>query len=130
MDWWNKYAHIPFIEKGREAIGVDCWGLVRMIYKIELQTELPDYLDVYETTNDRDALAKVISQERETKWLNPETPKPFDIIILKMRGLPMHVGVVTKPGFMIHCARDIGTVHERYTGLRWKDKVIGYARKQ
>lgn len=126
--WWNKYVKIPFGEKGRSEDNVDCWGLVQLIYRKELGIELPSYLECYETTNDRDKLATVISSERACKWQEPEEPKEFDVIILRMRGVPMHVGVVTKSGSMIHCARGIGTALERYDSMRWKNNVMGFAR--
>lgn len=119
--------HIPFKEKGRDAAGLDCWGLVRLIYKNELDIDLPDYLDVYETTEDRDALSKKIREESES-WLLPETPQEFDVAILNMRGVPMHVGIVTKKNHMIHCARGINTVHENFTISKWKHKIMGYRR--
>lgn len=128
--WWNQYLHLPFVEKGRDERGVDCWGLVRIIYRQQLGIHLPSYLECYETTNDRDDLAKVIKAESSAKWLNPKRgeERPFDVIILNMRGLPMHVGIVTVPGRMIHCAKDINTTHERYDSMRWSNKVKGFSR--
>lgn len=126
--WQNKYIGIPFEEKGRSAQGLDCWGLVALIYKQERGIILPDYLDVYETTNDREILAKTIREERESKWIDPKEPKEFDVIILNMRGVPMHCGIVIRPGLMIHSSKDINTVIEKYDSMRWKNKVMGFAR--
>lgn len=126
--WWNKYIRVPFEEKGRGHNGCDCWGLVQLIYKEQLNIDLPGYEEVYKTTNDREILSKTIQNERNNNWTTPFEGEPFDVIILKMGGVPMHVGVVTKPGRMIHCAKDIGTTHEQYDAMRWKNKVIGFAR--
>lgn len=125
--WWQDYINIPFAEKGRDKEGCDCWGLVRLVYKNELGIDLPDYLDVYETTEDRDALSKKIREESE-KWDAPIHPQEYDVVILNMRGVPMHVGIITKNNHMIHCARGINTVHENFTISKWKHKVIGYRR--
>jgi cell wall-associated NlpC family hydrolase len=127
-NWYQKYLPIPFKEKGRGWDGVDCWGLPFLAYPKERNIILPDYLDVYQSTNDRDILGQTIQNERNSKWKAPEVPATFDIIILKMRGVPMHCGIVIKPGLMIHCAKDINTVIERYDSLRWKNKVVGFAR--
>lgn len=126
--WWNKYLGIPFKEKGRDVDSVDCWGLVRLVYGQELGVEIPSYLECYKTTNDKEVLSAKIASEWKAQWEEPTTPKEFDVIVLKMAGFPMHVGIVTKPGFMLHCAKDINTVHESFTSMRWKNKVMGYGR--
>lgn len=128
VQWYTKYMSVPFVEKGRSMDGADCWGLACLIYKNELGIILPDYLDVYENTNERDVLAKVIGSEREAHWINPVEPKEFDLVVLNMRGVPMHIGVVTKPNHMVHCAKDVNTTHEHYGTSRWKHKVMGFGR--
>lgn len=128
MSWYEKYMSIPFVEKGRDWNGCDCWGLVRLIYATELGIELPSYLETYENTNDSKSLRDVIVAERSEHWLNPTEPTEFDVILLQMRGVPMHVGVVTKKNHMIHCVKDIGIAHEHYGTARWKHRVMGFGR--
>lgn len=128
MTWYNKYKNIPFKEKGRDENGVDCWGLVFLIYKNELGIELPDYLFDYDTTDQRAVLSKLIEEEKSSKWETVETPKEFDVVVLRMRGVPMHVGVVTKKNYMIHCAKGVDISHEHYGTARWKHKVAGFER--
>lgn len=130
---WNKYIRIPFKEKGRDFSGCDCWGLVRLIMKEECGIELPSYLECYNSTEEREILSKTIQQEREA-WdcfnyaPDNDVSQPFDVVILNLVGLPVHCGLVTSKGNMIHCAKDINTVRENYTGLRWKNKVVGFSR--
>lgn len=125
--WWNKYIDFKFEDKGREVDRGDCWGLLKQIYEKELGIFLPDYREFYENTMDRHALSELIKQEKKT-WVPVQQPDPFDVIILNMRGVPMHVGVVTKRGFMIHCARGVNTSHERYDSVKWRNKVVGFER--
>lgn len=129
-EWWNPYIRVPFKDRGRSMLGADCWGLACLVYQNELGIILPDYLDCYEHTEQKFLLTKLIKAEREAKWINPETPKPFDIAIVKYAGLPFHVGIVTKRGRMIHCAKDVGTSHPSYLAMDWKNKVIGFARHE
>jgi len=126
--WWNKYIRIPFKEKGRDESGCDCWGLVRLIYKNELGIDLPSNHELYDNTLQRDLLAKLIEDEKFHKWSEPQDQREFDVIILNVFGRPMHVGVVTKNGFMIHCSKDTNTVHEKYTSMSWKGRVKGFGR--
>lgn len=128
MNWWSKYIDVPFVERGRDMEGSDCWGLVRLIYKNELGIDLQDYSELYESTNDREKLSKIVESESEQNWISVDAPKEFDVVILNLRGVPMHVGIVTKPNHMIHCAKGINTVHEHFGTARWKHKVMGFER--
>lgn len=125
--WYNKYLNKGFADKGRGPNLFDCWGLVQHVYKIERNIDLPSYLDSYQHTLECQAIAEKIEQEQK-KWDLVNEPKEFDVIILRMNGLPMHVGIITNPNYMLHCIQGVGTVHESYNNMRWKSKVVGYAR--
>lgn len=128
MNWYEKYMSVPFVDKGREMDGADCWGLARLIYKDELGIELPDYLDAYEHTLERKAISLHISDVYEKNWVKVEEPKEFDLVIVDISGVPMHIGIVTKKDHMIHCSRDVNTAHESLKTSRWKHKIRGFAR--
>lgn len=125
--WWNNYISIPFAEKGRSIKGCDCWGLVRIIYKNELGINLNSYDDEYINTADKDTVNAAIEMERG-RWISVESPREFDVVVMNMKGLPMHVGIVTRDGFMLHCAKGVNTSHERYNGIKWKSKIVGFER--
>lgn len=129
MSWWNKYVGLPFIDKGRGEKGGDCWNLVMQVYKNELGIELPSYDEEYEDTHDKGNCARIVVEEK-SKWIDVDKPQEFDVIITRIRGVPMHVGIVTKVGSMLHCSQGIGTVHEKYTSTRWKTNIIGFARHE
>lgn len=126
--WWNKYLGNDFAERGRGPDTFDCWGKLMLIYEKERGILLPSYIEHYESTNDREKIGETIFRERQERWVQVEQPKEFDAILLKMRGVPMHVGIVTKPGYMIHCERGVGTVHEKYDAMRWANKITGFFR--
>lgn len=134
MTWQNKYAHIPFKEKGRSAAGADCWGLVRIIYQAERGIELPDYLEVYElgfsawSKDDRTKLERLVQEESKQKWQEVSRPQPFDVIVMKMKGFATHVGIVIDSQRMIHCQEGIGTSIEKFNSIRWRDNVVGFYR--
>lgn len=110
--------------------GFDCWGLFQYVYKHDHPDKiiLPGYDELYENTEQREELAGIIFDQTQKHWAEYEQGQEFDAIILRMRGVPMHVGLVTKPGYMLHCCHGIGTVHEPYTGTRWKNKILGFYR--
>jgi cell wall-associated NlpC family hydrolase len=121
-DWWEPYLALDHAEGGRDgAAGVDCWGLVRLIYARELGIGLPRY-DVISAS---DAAAIVARMDGEV-WAfeGPWAPvqhgfeKPFDVARImrpaKINGtyvrLPYHAGVVTRPGHLIHMDRPTGVI--------------------
>lgn len=126
--WHLKYIGIPFKPMGRDENGADCWGLGRIIYKNELNIDLPDLSDLYSSTNDAENLSQIIKEQKEN-WENVEGKfNPFDFLIIRMNGLPMHVAIVINDKFMIHCHEGADTTVERYNGLKWKDRIIGAVR--
>jgi len=128
MTDWNFYMPIPFKEKGRDFSGCDCWGLGMLIMRRERGIILPGYEEFYERTTDKATLKAVIAEQRQERWTEVEKPQAFDFILLKIDSVPMHVGVVTKPGKMIHCAKGTNTVHESYLTMRWEKNIMGFFR--
>lgn len=125
--WWNDYIGIDFKEKGRDRSGLDCWGLVCLVYREKLNTILPSYENAYATTNSLDQINTHIVGTRNL-WDAVSAPHEFDVILLKIKQMPVHVGLVTKAGFMLHCERGVGVVHERYDGLKWGNRISGFCR--
>ena len=128
MSWHNEYIKIPFEERGRQVDGADCWGLVRIIYHRELGVQLP-ILQKYTSTKDKDALPTIIQEESST-WqpVKLGDEQPFDVAVFNMCGVPMHVGVVVRQNFMIHCERGSGTTLEDYTDRKWCNRLVGFYR--
>lgn len=129
--WYDDLLGIPFAEKGRGLDGFDCWGLVQYVYARELKIQLPGYEWIYQNTitDCRDISAAVLNQSAE-HWQKVEQKdaQQFDVIIMRMRGLPMHVGIVTRAGRMLHCIDGIGVSHESYVNVRWQNRILGFVR--
>jgi cell wall-associated NlpC family hydrolase len=129
-EWWHKYLRLPFITGGRTHEGVDCWGLVCLIYKQELGIELPSYSGLYDDTTDTVQVGKVYGEDRSgfASPIEAHQRQPFDVILLRISGAPMHVAICTKKQWMIHCSAGIGVSHEKIYGMRWADRVLGFYR--
>ena len=128
--WSNQYISVPFEEKGRTKDGADCWGLVMLIYADLLGIELPSCLD-YSNTKDKLSVSSVIKDESAKNWQRIEIgqEQEFDIPVFRLSGVPMHVGVVIKPGTMIHCERGCGTYHTEYNKEKqWINRLEGFYR--
>lgn len=126
--WWNKYIGTPFEERGRGPDGYDCWGLARLIMKQEKNIDLPCLSEIYEKTTDHILISDAVLREQKIGWKEITRPAAFDFIVMRQMGVPMHIGVVTKPGYMIHCERGIDAVHVKYNSLRWEKRIEGFFR--
>lgn len=126
--WWKKYEKIPFKDKGRDENGCDCYGLGRLIYRNELKIELPDLLDAYDSVDDKPTLERIIEEDQKKNWIESPWPAPFDFAVIRMAGLPIHIGIVTKVGYLLHCKKDVNTLHVPYTGPRANIKVLSFNR--
>lgn len=127
--WCNNYISVPFEEHGRNRQGCDCWGLARLIYKEQLNIDLPELLN-YKNTKDSRNIAELYEIEHQ-EW--QEIPlgqeKSFDILVFKMLGLPTHIAVVVDKGLMIHCEKGCGThISEYNREVQWKTRLAGVYR--
>ena len=125
--WCASYIGIPFADHGRHRkTGVDCYGLLWLIYRDELQIELPSYEEVYDQIRGEE---KTISQhivEAEQHWLRVDQPNSFDVVVLRVAGLPLHLGVVAAPGLMIHTIKGCDVHLEEYSGPLWRNRLDGF----
>jgi cell wall-associated NlpC family hydrolase len=89
--------------------------------------EVPVYTEMYADTKDR-AIGPLISGELDAFWQPVEKPQFGDLIVLRMRGLPFHVGMALDNRHMIHIERGVDSAIENYTGMKWRKRVLGYYR--
>jgi len=127
--WVGHYIGLPFKGHGRDRKGVDCWGLVRLVMAEQFGISLPSYATQYESTAREDQLAPLIEEER--KWwipLEAGEERLGDVVVLRMRGQPIHVGLVIEAGRMLHAEAGIGSVLDSYKSARWSLRVTGFYR--
>jgi len=126
----NRYIGIPFAERGRSWEGCDCWGLVRLVYAEEYGIDLPSYLDEDYTTTDGPHVSSLIDHRKADGWrpLPPGEERAGDVVLLRVTGLPCHVGIVLRPGQMLHIMRGTNACVERYWSPLWNRRVMGIYR--
>jgi cell wall-associated NlpC family hydrolase len=121
---------VPFVHRGRDpAIGLDCWGLVLVVYRQAFAIELPDFPDADGSRANR-AHAAMLIREQSQLWLTvtPGTEDPADVIVLERFRRPLHVGLVLGERRMAHCDAETGVSCPRYDGLAWRNQVLGFYR--
>lgn len=125
MDWVQKYIGVEFEPCGRGP-RFDCWGLVWKVLTDEFGYDVPSYDDEYEKILDR-AVPRLFAEEAK-KWEQVSQPEPGDIVVLRIKGYPWHVGIVIEPGKMLHIPQNINACIEKYNGPLWKKRIEGFYR--
>lgn len=132
--WIGRYIAVPFKTHGRDITGCDCWGLVRLVLKEQYGIDLPDHAEGYETATSlsHEDIGKVIAAESAARWrqIDKGIARLGDVIILRTKGHPLHIGLVVAPGMMLHVLRGANSVVECFDGVRWKSKIYGFYRHE
>ena len=127
--WVAEYCGLPFKEQGRSREGIDCWGLARLVLLEQLGLETPDYSAAYDDVADKVVIPQVIRAGLEAEWEKVAVPQPFDLIILKVAGNPMHVGLVVSTDSFLHAPEGkLMSLPERFTDRIWKNRIEGFYR--
>jgi sulfur carrier protein ThiS len=122
----EKYIGLKYKEKGRDFDGVDCWGLVRLIYKNELQIDLPSFSSEY-TQTDVQRIEELIAQYKEG-WESIEQPEEGSIVLFRVLGSESHVGIVVNKEQFLHVRENQDSAIENFDSPFWKKRIIGYFR--
>lgn len=135
MHWVQRYKGLPFSPRGRTRDGVDCWGVVRMVYAEVLGIELPSYADAKVTDEERAEVERIFRGEIDNApWT--EVPdgdeRPFDLAYFRRfaDGAATHVGVVLGGGLMLHAEegpRSLSRV-ESYRESYYAKLLVGFRR--
>jgi cell wall-associated NlpC family hydrolase len=127
--WVSCFIGIPFLARGRSSHGYDCWGLVRAVLTARFDVAVPSYAEGYDDIRDHGRLAALV-EAGKVEWseVKPGDERPGDVLLLRLRGLPIHVGLLVAPGWMLHTREATGSILERFDGLAWGRRVLGIYR--
>jgi cell wall-associated NlpC family hydrolase len=107
--WAGHYVGIPYEE-------IDCWHLVKLIYKEMFEVEL----------DDRDVQADLL---RDGFWIEVGNGyQAGDVLLFKSTDTERHVGVLLNYDYMIHADPHCGTVIDRWTARNWLPRLKGVYR--
>lgn len=128
--WSAHYLNIPFVERGRSRYGVDCYGLVRMVYQEQRGIELPDYTEGYTTTTDTEEIEALCRNEVSSRW--QEIPlaqvRTFDGIMFRIMGHQSHFALVLAAPYFLHSMQGIWSKIERYDSAAWQKRIVAAVR--
>jgi probable lipoprotein NlpC len=125
----SNYISIPYVDNGRDEKGCDCWGLARLFYRNEFSIELPSYLGEYASAEEKKEVSATINRHKgEWEKVEDGEEKFGDIIILRLAGYPLHIGIVLENKRMLHTLKGCGTIVEHYDSRIWKNRIFGFVR--
>lgn len=125
--WCANYIGLPFRSLGRTRAGLDCWGMVYLVYSEVFRQQIPPYAD-YADAYDIEEVSALVRGEIVTRWREVSPEQLGDVILLRVRGEPCHVGVVVARGKFLHSFEGTRSCVERYDNLKWCRRILGFYR--
>lgn len=130
-NWVEKYIGIPYKSKGRDPEeGIDCWGLVKIVYENEFGVDLPSYDEGYKDAHNRKDASKKIGKSLDQsiddgnwKTIEMEDLKEGDILIIDIAGIPCHIGIYVGCGHVMHVREGTLTCIEDYESKQFAGKI-------
>ena len=130
--WVSQYVGLRYRPGGVDLDGADCWGLYALVLEREFGVRLPAYpgaawvpgADSAAIGEEARAYAALFSQVRAGE------ERCGDAILIRMRGAPLHLGMVVAPGWMLHSHDAADACVEAYNGVQWGRRVVGFYRAE
>lgn len=117
----EKYIGIPYVVNGRDFDGIDCYGLVRLVYKEELGIDLPSFAE--EGINP-ERTQELISQYKEG-WEPTENIQAGDVVIFRVMGVDAHIAIAVSSTHFLHARQGYNSAIESFDSPKWKTRLVG-----
>lgn len=107
MEWFGSYIGLPFQSKGRDRSGLDCWGLVRLVFAEQRKIDLPSYGEI--SAFDLARVSREIGAALSDSGWRTCAPKPFACAVMtagqadrRLHKAPFHIGVYVDETRILH----------------------------
>jgi cell wall-associated NlpC family hydrolase len=107
--WLNRFIGRKYVYGGRSIDGMDCYGLLVIIFKERYSIDLPDWLvDEIDLKGRSNQISDVVCSG---KWTEMEEPADGDIAVCSRTKLAHHIGLFFGGG-IIHASEGLGVVYQ------------------
>lgn len=129
-EWSGGYVGLKFLDRGRTRDGVDCWGLVRLVYAERLGVLLPDLGERYAGVDDLASIESVVADETGGgAWREVDAPGCVgDVAVYRLRGGSSHVAMAVASRRMLHSLEGTDSVIEHFDSPLWAKRLVGWYR--
>jgi cell wall-associated NlpC family hydrolase len=121
----ERYKGLPYTDHGRDMSGVDCWGLVCLVYREQLGVELPGWSAEYEQahTVSVPAIRHCFKGWKEVVG----RPAVGDLALFEIKSV-FHVGIVLdrRGKEMLHITKGRQVTIERVQSLLYRNCFRGF----
>lgn len=140
------YVGIPYVDKGRDRAGIDCWGVIRLVLGEVFHVEVPSYAETYRDGDDWQAIGVAVraglldgwrciapgqavrSALVDGWWHATERPRGGDLLVLNIAKRPWHCALMLDALHFLHAAPGDSTVVDRLDAPRWVRRIEGIYR--
>jgi cell wall-associated NlpC family hydrolase len=129
--WAAPYVGLPYRPNGRTRAGLDCYGLVALVLEEVFGLRVPSYAGCYEDPEDWPSIrAAVLHGLVHWERVAAADALPGDGAVLRLRGQPLHVGLVvdTAPLTVLHILAGLDACCQRLDNPMWGPRLIGLYR--
>ncbi len=137
--WAEAYLRIPFVDRGADHDGCDCWGLLVLILAERCGIKVPDYAAEVGAGDWKTKLREISQGAGSGEQWEPiklGAEWMFDGVLMRgqyrqgerLRSSPIHVGLVISPGKLIHTEEGSGVRIEDYRRLPLKTRLVSFYR--
>lgn len=132
-EWTQNYVGIPYISGGRDRSGLDCYGLLRLVYAEILGIDLPSFTESYLPTTERHELARILQEYRvrgSRAWMHllPRRARPLDATLFRVAGEACHIGIYLGQNRILHTRPHTGSCIQRIDRVPWDRRLEGFYR--
>jgi len=128
--WVEPYVGLPFAPRGRGP-AYDCWGLAVLVAGARFGVQLPSFAERYDDLKDHARLAALIDGHGGGALFDAvpaAAERAGDLVTARAHGLPVHIGIVVDPGWLLHATATHGSLCDRYRSPMSGLHILGFYR--
>lgn len=121
----GRYVGIPYVHGGRDFSGVDCYGLVYLVYREEFGIVLPRYDGVPDEKEWHEVAVALANEAKSSgRWQPTDHFREGDVVEFKILKAP-HIGIYVPEQRVLHCREGSNACIESLQSRRLRRRVNG-----